>query len=179
MHRSWPPLAEGPASADVSHTGHCTLASNALSRRAAGAPSPEDEYRATVRVDTGEVADPVALWWRLTDRIDSVRRRAGVQRAAGTAPARARLGQGARRRTLADLLPPLYGYVPPLRIADFEVGPCIWDRGAAPRLATLLEERLSNPPSVAPSLAWRRPALHLTPLRTWRHRDRGCIDVHS
>lgn len=50
--------------------------------------------------------------------------------------------QRAFRDATADLLPPLYGYAPTLRIADFEVEPWIWNRGASARLRTLLEERL-------------------------------------
>lgn len=52
--------------------------------------------------------------------------------------------QRAFRDALADLLPDLYGYGPTIRIADFEVEPWIWDqRGAARRLATLVETRIA------------------------------------
>jgi hypothetical protein len=56
--------------------------------------------------------------------------------------------QRAFRDALADLLPPLYGYAPTLRIAHFEVDPWIWERGAAPRLGRLIAPRLesSQPP---------------------------------
>lgn len=54
--------------------------------------------------------------------------------------------QRAFRDALADLLPPLYGYAPTLRIADFEVEAWIWDRGAAARLALLVDDRLATRP---------------------------------
>jgi len=50
--------------------------------------------------------------------------------------------QRAFRDALADLVPPLHGYAPTLRIADFEVRPWIYERGAAARLRRLVEERL-------------------------------------
>ena len=50
--------------------------------------------------------------------------------------------QRAFRDALADLLPQHHGFAPTLRIADFEVKPWIWERGAATRLARLIEERL-------------------------------------
>jgi hypothetical protein len=50
--------------------------------------------------------------------------------------------QRAFRDALADLLPPLPGFAPTLRIADFEVQPWIWERGAQARLRRLLEERM-------------------------------------
>ncbi len=56
--------------------------------------------------------------------------------------------QRAFRDALADLLPPLYGYAPTLRIADLEVEPWIWDaRGATARLGRLVEERLAAAPT--------------------------------
>ncbi len=52
--------------------------------------------------------------------------------------------QRAFRDALADLVPPLHGYAPTLRIADFEVEPWIWDhRGAITRLRGLVEEWLA------------------------------------
>lgn len=50
--------------------------------------------------------------------------------------------QRAFRDALADLLPPLHGYAPTLRLADFELTPWIWERGAPSRMRALLEERL-------------------------------------
>src|SRR5439155_24449544 len=51
--------------------------------------------------------------------------------------------QRAFRDALADLLPPLHGFAPTVRIADFEVIPWIWDeRGATARLRRLMENRL-------------------------------------
>ena len=52
--------------------------------------------------------------------------------------------QRAFRDALADLLPPLYGYAPTLRIASFEVEPWIWQRGAAARLKEMIAPRLVN-----------------------------------
>lgn len=52
--------------------------------------------------------------------------------------------QRAFRDALADLLPPLYGYAPTLRIADFEVEGWLWERGAATRLRRLVEDRLEG-----------------------------------
>ncbi len=60
--------------------------------------------------------------------------------------------QRAFRDALADLLPDLYGFGPTIRIADFEVEPWIWNRrGAAHRLAALIEPRLASiePPRLA------------------------------
>lgn len=50
--------------------------------------------------------------------------------------------QRAFRDTLADLLPPEYGYLPTLRIADFEVNPWIYTRDAERRMRELLQARL-------------------------------------
>lgn len=50
--------------------------------------------------------------------------------------------QRAFRDTLADLLPRHHNWAPTFRIADFEVTPWIWERGAATRLARLIEERV-------------------------------------
>lgn len=51
--------------------------------------------------------------------------------------------QRAFRDALADLLPPLHGFAPTVRIGDFEVIPWIWDeRGAPARLRRLMENRL-------------------------------------
>jgi hypothetical protein len=52
--------------------------------------------------------------------------------------------QRAFRDALADLLPPLYGYAPTLRIAHFEVDPWIWERDAARRLGRLIAPRLES-----------------------------------
>jgi len=51
--------------------------------------------------------------------------------------------QRAFRDALADLLPELYGFGPTIRIADLEVEPWIWHRGAAKRLRSLMDERLA------------------------------------
>jgi hypothetical protein len=50
--------------------------------------------------------------------------------------------QRAFRDALADLVPPVHGYAPTLRIADFEVLPWIYERGASSRLRKLLEHRI-------------------------------------
>lgn len=52
--------------------------------------------------------------------------------------------QRAFRDALADLLPPVHGFAPTLRIADFEVEAWIWDRDAPSRLHALVEERLGD-----------------------------------
>ena len=52
--------------------------------------------------------------------------------------------QRAFRDALADLLPAVHGYGPTLRIADFEVERWIWERGAAARLAILVEPRIAQ-----------------------------------
>ena len=49
--------------------------------------------------------------------------------------------QRAFRDALCDLLPPLYGYAPTLRIAECEVESWIHGRGARQRLSELLAER--------------------------------------
>jgi len=51
--------------------------------------------------------------------------------------------QRAFRDALADLLPELYGFGPTILIADLEVEPWIWHRGAAKRLRSLMDERLA------------------------------------
>lgn len=51
--------------------------------------------------------------------------------------------QRAFRDALADILPTVHGWGPILRIADFEVAPWIWDRGAPQRMRVLVEERLA------------------------------------
>jgi hypothetical protein len=50
--------------------------------------------------------------------------------------------QRAFREALADLLPPIHEYAPTHRIADFEVVPWIYERGAAVRLRRLVEDRM-------------------------------------
>jgi hypothetical protein len=50
--------------------------------------------------------------------------------------------QRAFRDALADVLPAVHGWAPTLRIADFEVEPWIWDRGASRRMRALIQERL-------------------------------------
>ena len=50
--------------------------------------------------------------------------------------------QRAYRDALADLLPAVHGWLPTLRIADLEVKPWIYDRGARARIADLLANRL-------------------------------------
>ena len=57
--------------------------------------------------------------------------------------------QRAFRDALADLLPPLHGYAPTLRIADFEVEPWVWGSAAVGRMRELVEDRLSLPPVAA------------------------------
>jgi hypothetical protein len=53
--------------------------------------------------------------------------------------------QRAFRDTTADLLAPVHGWAPTLRIADFEVEPWIWDaRGATAKMGALLEARLAG-----------------------------------
>lgn len=49
--------------------------------------------------------------------------------------------QRAFRDALADLLPPLHGFGPTLRIADFEVADWIHSMGARNRMTTLLRSR--------------------------------------
>ena len=62
--------------------------------------------------------------------------------------------QRAFRDPLADLLPPHHDFAPTLRIADFEVEPWIWDRGASARLARLVVHRLATrPESPEPAVA--------------------------
>jgi hypothetical protein len=56
--------------------------------------------------------------------------------------------QRAFRDALADLLPPLYGYGPTLRIAEFEVDEWMYDRNAVARMRALLDERLNAEPQV-------------------------------
>jgi hypothetical protein len=50
--------------------------------------------------------------------------------------------QRAYRDALADLLPAVHGWLPTLRIADFEIKAWIYERGAGARLADLLAKRL-------------------------------------
>jgi hypothetical protein len=50
--------------------------------------------------------------------------------------------QRAYRDALADLLPAVHGWLPALRIADFEIKDWIYGRGASARMADLLTERL-------------------------------------
>lgn len=51
--------------------------------------------------------------------------------------------QRAFRDALAGLLPPLHGFSPTLRLADFELHSWIWERSAVTKMRTLMEERLS------------------------------------
>jgi hypothetical protein len=50
--------------------------------------------------------------------------------------------QRAYRDALADLLPAVHGWLPTLRIADFEVAEWIYRPGARRRMEQLLGERL-------------------------------------
>jgi hypothetical protein len=52
--------------------------------------------------------------------------------------------QRAFRDALADILPPDYGFLPTLRIADFEVEPWIGTAGARKRMEDLLHCKISN-----------------------------------
>jgi hypothetical protein len=61
--------------------------------------------------------------------------------------------QRAFRDALADLLPPLHGYAPTLRIADFEVRGWLYDRGAVARMRRLLGERLEAPTRDDPAVS--------------------------
>lgn len=56
--------------------------------------------------------------------------------------------QRAFRDALADLLPPLHGFAPTLRIADFEVRGWLYDRDAVAKMRRLLGERMETTPSV-------------------------------
>ena len=78
--------------------------------------------------------------------------------------------QRAFRDAMTDLLPPLYGYAPTLRVADFEVEPWIWQRGAAPRLRRLIEPRLVNDCMVETQAA---------PTREWElcETEDMCLDI--
>lgn len=51
--------------------------------------------------------------------------------------------QRAFRDALCDLLPPEHGFLPTLRIADFQVEPWIHERDARARMSQLLERQLS------------------------------------
>jgi hypothetical protein len=51
--------------------------------------------------------------------------------------------QRAFRDALCDILPPSRGYLPTLRIADFEVKSWLWRPEARDRMRTLLEDRLA------------------------------------
>jgi hypothetical protein len=53
--------------------------------------------------------------------------------------------QRAFRDALADILPGVHGWLPTLRIADFEVQDWIYARGAKARIARLVEERCARP----------------------------------
>ena len=55
--------------------------------------------------------------------------------------------QRAYRDALADLLPAVHGWLPTLRIADFEVVEWIYGRGARRRMEQLLAERLVAEPN--------------------------------
>lgn len=48
----------------------------------------------------------------------------------------------AYRDALADLLPAVHGWLPTLRIADFEAKVWIYERGARASMADLLAKRL-------------------------------------
>ena len=50
--------------------------------------------------------------------------------------------QRAFRDALCDILPPEHGFLPTIRIADFEVAGWIYGSDARRRLAALLDERL-------------------------------------
>jgi transposase len=69
------------------------------------------------------------------ERYKRNKKRLGRQRGA-------RVAQIDIARKLTDLLPALHGWLPTLRIADFEVKAWIYDRGAHPRMADLLAKRL-------------------------------------
>jgi hypothetical protein len=49
--------------------------------------------------------------------------------------------QRAFRDALADILPPDHGFLPTLRIADFEVGPWIWTASARSQMEELLDRK--------------------------------------
>jgi hypothetical protein len=53
--------------------------------------------------------------------------------------------QRAFRDALADLLPPIHGFAPTLRVSESEVQGWMYDRGAVKRMRTLLDERLGEP----------------------------------
>lgn len=52
--------------------------------------------------------------------------------------------QRAFRDMLCDIVPPLHGYAPTLRIGDFETKDWIWRADAADRMARLLDARLAD-----------------------------------
>lgn len=51
--------------------------------------------------------------------------------------------QRAFRDALADILPVEHGWLPTLRVADFEVESWVWDASAPQRMARLLAARLN------------------------------------
>jgi hypothetical protein len=52
--------------------------------------------------------------------------------------------QRAFRDALCDILPPEHGYLPTLRLGDFDVGSWIELEGASDRMTAVLQERLGN-----------------------------------
>jgi hypothetical protein len=92
-----------------------------------------------------QVAFPVRLW---LERCDA---KTKLERGGFSAPRppmfpgeEGRHRQRAFRDALCDILPPSHGYLPTLRIGDFEVKDWIRSSGARERMKELLEERLGQ-----------------------------------
>jgi hypothetical protein len=89
------------------------------------------------------VAFPVGVW---IERSEAKQRLEGGGFAAPRPPLfpgpNGRHRQRAFRDALSDILPPLHGYLPTLRIADFEVKPWIFGPEPDDQMRSLLEQRL-------------------------------------